>query len=73
MLTRAEQFEILYPVVLAYQTVCMQLGEFPPSATGHGVSSFRAALRLDDPYLDGIIAGAKCAGRKLEWTSEVAR
>lgn len=68
-MTKNEEFLVLYPVVLAYQTVAMQMGGFPPSSDGHGVSSFRRALRLDDPYLEGIITGAKCAGVKLQWTS----
>lgn len=69
-MTRAEQFNILYPIALAYQTVAMELGEFPDSADGHGVSSFRAALRLDDKSLDLAIA---FGAHKLPWESEVVK
>ena len=65
-LSRADQDAILMPTVRAYRTV---MGGSPWESHDLMVlDSFRAALRLDDPYLDGIISGAKAAGVKLQWS-----
>lgn len=72
-LTRAEQDDILKPVVLAYARVHHDLGYGWPgcSVMEHRIDAFRAALRLDDPVLDDIIRAAKESGQPLQWASEV--
>ena len=68
-LTRAQQDAIIDPIVMAYRRVSRERRDYSyhPDLV-YNVSQFRAALRLDDPVLDELIARG---AHKRPWSSEV--
>ena len=67
-LTRGRQDGILWPVVVAERLVTRRLGYVNTQGHQETMDAIRAALRLDDPVLDDLIAAGAHRG---PWISEV--
>jgi hypothetical protein len=67
-LTRGRQDGILWPVVVAERLVTRRMGYINTDSHQETMDAIRAALRLDDPVLDDLIAQGAHRG---PWISEV--
>jgi hypothetical protein len=72
-LTRGRQDGILWPVVVAERLVTRRMGYINTQGHQETMDAIRAALRLDDPVLDDIIAGARRSGTPLQWSENRSR
>lgn len=67
-MTRRRQDSILWPVVVAARLVTRRMGHVNTEGHQQMMDALRAALRLDDPVLDDLIASGAYRG---PWRSKI--